>query len=252
MKWEKATDAYKAISGSDKPLLALLTYPGNVDAELPTKRSFNLNISGANANDKINIAVIGAGNFARTSHLPNIDSLDNDFKLRAIVNRTGPSGLGAGKQFGADYISTEPMEVIEDKNIDAVVIATRHDTHGPLALKALAAGKHVLVEKPTVLEPHELQDLKEFYEGGVEDKPILLTGYNRRFSPYAAKMGEVLKLRNAPFMINYRMNAGFFPQEHWVHGPQGGGRNIGEACHIYDLFYCINRFRSGVYIRSRH
>ena len=32
------------------------------------------------------------------------------------------------------------------------------------------------------------------------------------------------------------MNAGFIPRDHWVHGPQGGGRNVGEACHIYDLF----------------
>jgi predicted dehydrogenase len=32
------------------------------------------------------------------------------------------------------------------------------------------------------------------------------------------------------------MNAGFLPPEHWVHGEEGGGRNIGEACHIYDLF----------------
>jgi len=32
------------------------------------------------------------------------------------------------------------------------------------------------------------------------------------------------------------MNAGYIPLDHWVHGPEGGGRNIGEACHVYDLF----------------
>ena len=37
-------------------------------------------------------------------------------------------------------------------------------------------------------------------------------------------------------ILNYRMNAGHIPLDHWVHGPEGGGRNIGEACHIYDLF----------------
>ena len=37
-------------------------------------------------------------------------------------------------------------------------------------------------------------------------------------------------------MATYRMNAGFIPLTHWVHGAEGGGRNIGEACHIYDLF----------------
>ena len=32
------------------------------------------------------------------------------------------------------------------------------------------------------------------------------------------------------------MNAGYIPMDHWVHGQEGGGRNLGEACHIYDLF----------------
>ena len=32
------------------------------------------------------------------------------------------------------------------------------------------------------------------------------------------------------------MNAGYVPLDHWVHGPEGGGRNIGEACHVYDVF----------------
>jgi predicted dehydrogenase len=37
-------------------------------------------------------------------------------------------------------------------------------------------------------------------------------------------------------LMTYRMNAGRLPADHWAHGPQGGGRNIGEACHLYDLF----------------
>jgi predicted dehydrogenase len=45
-----------------------------------------------------------------------------------------------------------------------------------------------------------------------------------------------MKGRTSPMIVNYRMNAGYIPSDHWVHGPHGGGRNIGEACHIYDLF----------------
>jgi predicted dehydrogenase len=37
-------------------------------------------------------------------------------------------------------------------------------------------------------------------------------------------------------VLAYRMNAGYLPRDHWVHGAEGGGRNVGEACHIYDLF----------------
>ena len=42
--------------------------------------------------------------------------------------------------------------------------------------------------------------------------------------------------RVGPLMMNYQMNAGYVPPDHWVHGDEGGGRNLGEACHIYDLF----------------
>jgi predicted dehydrogenase len=47
---------------------------------------------------------------------------------------------------------------------------------------------------------------------------------------------ELIQDATTPLIVNYRMNAGYIPQNHWTHGPEGGGRNIGEACHIYDLF----------------
>jgi predicted dehydrogenase len=65
---------------------------------------------------------------------------------------------------------------------------------------------------------------------------MILTGFNRRFSPAAIVARKILAGRRSPAIINYRMNAGFIPPDHWVHGEEGGGRNIGEACHIYDLF----------------
>jgi len=106
-----------------------------------------------------------------------------------------------------------------------------------MALAALRAGKHVLVEKPLALKADELDALDAFIRAsGDPAVPVLLTGYNRRFSPCARRMAELLRGRSGPFMIDYRMNAGYIPLDHWVHGPEGGGRNLGEACHIYDLF----------------
>jgi predicted dehydrogenase len=52
--------------------------------------------------------------------------------------------------------------------------------------------------------------------------------------------------RRAPLVIQYRLNAGYIPLDHWVHGAQGGGRNVGEACHMYDVF----RFLAGRPVRS--
>jgi predicted dehydrogenase len=66
--------------------------------------------------------------------------------------------------------------------------------------------------------------------------PILLTGFNRRFSGTARQIKEWVGTRTNPMIINYKMNAGYIPLDHWVHTGEGGGRNRGEACHIYDLF----------------
>ncbi len=237
---EEAAAAYDAIGGSEKPLLAILTYESNKGEGYPI-RKMNISASPRLEQSKIRIALIGAGEFARLTHLPNLKQLKNEYHLRAVVNRSGPSVKAVGSQYGVDYVSTDPNDVFDDPEIDAVLIATRHHLHGPLALAALNAGKHVLVEKPLTLSENEITEFKTFFEGEAEgtgrtDKPILLTGYNRRFSTYARRMKELVVNRSTPFMLNYRMNAGYIPQDHWVHTLEGGGRNIGEACHIYDLF----------------
>lgn len=63
-----------------------------------------------------------------------------------------------------------------------------------------------------------------------------MTGFNRRFSPHTRRLRELTQNRSNPMILNYQMNAGYIATDHWVHGAEGGGRNIGEACHVYDLF----------------
>jgi predicted dehydrogenase len=126
-------------------------------------------------------------------------------------------------------------EVLADPEIDLVLISTRHDLHAQQALAALRAGKNVFVEKPLALNEEELAEIEAFFAGR-EDAPLLMTGFNRRFSPAIARARDLLASRATPIVVDYRMNAGHIPLDHWVHGPEGGGRNIGEACHIYDVF----------------
>jgi predicted dehydrogenase len=114
-----------------------------------------------------------------------------------------------------------------------------------MVLSALNAGKDVFVEKPLTLDPADLDQLRVFYETQ-NNPPLLMTGYNRRFSPATKRVREILQNRVAPMIVNYRMNAGYLPPEHWVHSPEGGGRNLGEACHIYDLF----NFLTGSSVRA--
>jgi predicted dehydrogenase len=235
---DQAEGAYEAISSKEKPLLVMLEYSSNSEK---LTQNFQQKITSAKRelDGSIGIAVMGVGSFAQSSHLPNIRSLSSLFNLEAVVSRTGITAKAIGDKFKARYISTDQTVVLADPNVEAILIATRHNLHGSLALEALRAGKHVLVEKPLTIDQGELKLLQDFFEKSDQScstSPILLTGYNRRFSPHAKQMKMLVQERTSPFIFNYRMNAGFLPRDHWVHGTEGGGRNLGEACHIYDLF----------------
>jgi len=237
--------AYRSLQGgAEKPLMVLLSYPQR--AAGPAHR-VELSPSVARvAGEVIRVGLIGAGGFAKGMHLPNLMEMQSAFRLRAVASRTGHNATATGKRFGADYATTDYREVLADKDVDAVIVATRHDSHGRLALEALAAGKHVLLEKPLALAEDELRAIGDFYAKGKGPKPVLLTGFNRRFSPYAQRIAARIAARSNPMILNYRMNAGYIPLDHWVHGPEGGGRNRGEACHIYDLF----TFLTGAEVRD--
>jgi Predicted dehydrogenases and related proteins len=230
----EADRAYEALQSSiQKPLMVLLSYPSVTEIARtipnPSARASN--------NRQLRLAVVGAGGFARGMHLPNLQALQDRYYLQAIVSRTGHNAVATAKQFGATYASTDFGQVLRDPEVDAVLIATRHDLHARMALDALKAGKHVLVEKPLALTSEELEEIQRFYSSlGEGAGPVLLTGFNRRFSKYARRIKEMVEERSNPMIINYRMNAGYMPLDHWVHTEEGGGRNRGEACHIYDLF----------------
>jgi predicted dehydrogenase/threonine dehydrogenase-like Zn-dependent dehydrogenase len=216
-----------------KPLVALLSYPqpqDNIVRRVEVAPSRTKAASG-----KIRMALVGAGEFARGTHLPNLQKLSDQFEIRAICSRSGHNAKSTAKRFQAGYAATDYNQVLADPDVDAVIIATRHHLHAEMTLKALKAGKHVLVEKPLAITPEELNAIKD-YCAETLDVPVLLTGFNRRFSPHIRRIKQIVEKRTNPMIINYRMNAGYIPLDHWVHGPEGGGRNIGEACHIYDLF----------------
>jgi predicted dehydrogenase len=221
-------DAQRAFD--EKPLLALLEYTDRADA---VARTVHLRTV-AGREGAVRVALVGAGSFAQGSHVPNLVKLSDRFQLRAVVSRTGASAKAVADRVGAAYATTDLDEALGDPDVDLVLIATRHDLHAEQALRALRAGKHVFVEKPLALHDADLEKIEAFY--AERDGPLLMTGFNRRFSPAAARTRAALANRTTPLLADYRMNAGYIPLEHWVHGPEGGGRNIGEACHVYDLF----------------
>jgi len=226
---ESAKEAYEYIKSDKKPLIVLLEY--NLESKSENKISFEYK-SGAREG-KINIGIIGAGSFTQDVHLPNLKKLKDIFNIYAICSKVGGEAESIARQYKAYIATTDYNQILNDENIKLVLVSTRHNLHAKIAVNVLKAGKAVFVEKPMALNEDELLELKEIIE---KTKIPYMVGFNRRFSPYSLLAKKLISAGNGPLLINYRMNAGYIPKTHWVHNEEGGGRNIGEACHIYDLF----------------
>jgi predicted dehydrogenase len=243
---DDADEAFAVLDGNgSRPLLVLLAYPHR--EAVPERKVHFRRV--APRTGPARVAVVGAGTFAQSTHIPNLLKLKDSFELRCVMSRTGSNAAAVAERSGAEYATTDYEEVLADEEVDLVLIATRHNLHAEMTVRALESGKHVFVEKPLALNEEELGRIERFYEN--RDAPLLMTGFNRRFSPAAVRAKKLLSRRTTPLIANYRMNAGYLPPEHWVHGPEGGGRNIGEACHIYDLFgYLVQSGVQSVCARS--
>lgn len=177
------------------------------------------------------IGFLGVGNFAKTILLPVLKKANA--RLKIIASSGGISGVHAGKKFGFEFATSDYNKVLEDEEVNTVFIATRHNSHASLVVKALEKGKNVFVEKPLALNINELRNIISAYN---ESNKILMVGFNRRFSPFTKRIKEIISNRKDPLCINIIVNAGTIPKDSWIHDPEvGGGRIIGEACHFIDL-----------------
>jgi len=64
---------------------------------------------------------------------------------------------------------------------------------------------------------------------------MLMVGFNRRFAEISTTAKEAFVGIGEPLVMNFRVNAGFIPKDHWTQTKAGGGRIVGEICHFIDL-----------------
>ena len=230
--FESAPQAYDLISGSEPSLGVLLQYPdrGGVPP-VSTARTIETRPPVTGAPSSGVIAVIGAGNFALRTLLPVIRK--SGARLRTIASGGGASGAFASEKFGFERTTTDLAEIWDDPQVDTVFVLTRHDSHAPLVVRALDAGKNVFVEKPLALTEPELEDVAAAVD---RSGRMLMVGFNRRFAPLTDEVRRLLQGRAGPLSVVATVNAGAIPRDHWTQDPMvGGGRIIGEACHWIDL-----------------
>jgi predicted dehydrogenase/threonine dehydrogenase-like Zn-dependent dehydrogenase len=185
----------------------------------------------------VRVGVIGAGAFAKSVLLPRLKAIPG-VELATICTATGLNARHTAEKFGFATCTTDSDAVFSDAAIDAVLIATRHNLHAPLVLRALEADKHVFVEKPLALREDALRSIVK--RSCTARSTILMVGFNRRFAPLTQRVKGFFSPRAGPLAIDYRVNAGYVPPEHWVHdAEEGGGRIVGEVCHFVDWMCCL-------------
>ncbi|MEN9633911.1 MAG: hypothetical protein RL077_2315, partial [Verrucomicrobiota bacterium] len=178
------------------------------------------------------VGIVGTGNFTKMTMLPALHA--SGAAIKYLCSASGVSGTHLAKKYAVPCSTTDFAAVLGDRDVRGVIIATRHNLHAPQVVAAVRAGKHVLVEKPLCLTKEELAEI----EGALGAVPAasVTVGFNRRFSPHAQQIRELLGPTPAPLSLVATMNAGAIPLKHWVHDPEvGGGRLVGEACHFIDL-----------------
>lgn len=241
-----ALKAYDVILGKtkEKYIGVLINYPGEIDNR-------RLIITKAKAEEqktklkigKVNIGLIGAGNFAQSYLLPNLKNNKN-VHLEIVVDLFPMVAKSVAKKFGFNYASTDVNDIFKDKYIHAVFISTTHDSHASLALESLKKGKKVYVEKPLAINEVQLSEIYKLIKK--DPNHFIMVGYNRRFSKPVKLLKDFFKDINEPLIMNYRVNAGLLHKEHWIKHPEQGGRIIGEGCHFIDTmkFICGSEVKS--------
>jgi polar amino acid transport system substrate-binding protein len=223
-----ALTAYDLVSGKVKDfyLGILLHYSGNDNTTSKT-----VQLTGEYSKiDKVSIGFLGAGTFAQNYLLPPLK--DTSVQLHSVSTASSVNAMTIAKRFGFLNASTDSEAIINNREINAIFCATRHDLHSKYVIEAVRASKPVFVEKPLAVNVEQLLEIDRAvaeYEGRI------MVGFNRRFSKPFVDIKNFFAKRNDPMTVSYRVNAGIPPKTFWVFNPeQGGGRIIGEACHFID------------------
>ena len=135
---------------------------------------------------KLNVGVIGCGSWGR-NHIRVYNDLGNA-SLTAISDINTATAREFGERYSVDWF-TEPEKIFERTDVEAVSICTPTVTHADLALKAIEAGKHVLVEKPMT---NTTEEAKELIKAAKKEGVYLTVGFVERFNPAVSEAMNII------------------------------------------------------------
>ena len=235
---ENASTVYADLaSGSLKPIGVLLEYQAASADSLPRAAGSMVRASAAAArrgtrDGRLAIGFIGAGNYASSMLLPHLARLEKAY-LSHVATTRSLSAVNAQRRFGFTTASTSADAVLEDADLDAIFIVTRHHSHADMVCRALETGKAVFVEKPLALTADELAQVIEAIAKTGNDR--LMVGFNRRFAPLLTQMRLQFGLEGPSSVTRYLINAGPLAADSWYgNDALEGSRFVGEGGHFID------------------
>lgn len=231
-KFEDASKAYDIIVNKSEPFLGIvLIYNYNKNHS----RFEKLSIDPKTVNvDNINIGFIGAGNYAQNYLLPDLPPVNKVGRI-AVMTNSGISSRRVAEKFHFKYCVSNEKDILENKEINTLFIATRHNTHFHYVKEGIKYGKNIYVEKPLCLKLSELLEIEQLC---AEKNCGIMVGFNRRFSPFAKIIKD--KIGSGRMTMIYRINSKAIPIDSWIQDKEvGGGRIIGEMCHFIDFMTFI-------------
>jgi predicted dehydrogenase len=240
---DEAQQAYKLLSGEtrgkrERYVGVLLDYEGtHVRGDKMVAKVDLIPVVKSERTGQITVGFLGAGNFAQASLLPPLKS-NPDVTFTGVCTGNGLNAKSVAKNYKFRFATTNANDILGDESTGTVFIATRHNLHAGYVVEALKRGKNVFVEKPLAINESELAGIVRAYEGMARAKKrgIVMVGFNRNFAPSVRAAKKFFAETTGPFVINYRVNAGYLPASHWTRNPvEGGGRIVGEVCHFVAL-----------------
>ena len=198
----------------------------------------------------IGLAIIGSTGIIGRVHIDAISQLDNCRLVGVNARRQGALTQQA-HQLGVTAYSTL-KDTLSAPEVDAVVIATPHPSHREITLRAAAAGKHVLVEKPMSVTPSEADDMVAACRDAGVKLGVL---YNNRFRPEALKMRELIDSGTIGRIYRVNMSSAMIRSQDYYNrldwrgtwADEGGGALINQGIHAIDMMQWLGGMPESVF-----
>lgn len=190
-----------------------------------------------NAASKIRIGVIGAGNIGNV-HIRDFNKLSEECEVVAVTDTFLPLAEARAKEYNIPYVAKSPEELIASNQVDAVSICVPNQFHAPLAVQALEAGKHVLLEKPMGIN---LEAAKQIMRAKKASNKTLMVSHQMRWE-YGAQLIKK-QVETGELGRIYTAKAGWYRRKGipgwgtWFtqKAQSGGGPLIDIGVHLLDL-----------------